>query len=54
MLTDNYLVLCENTYPQVPTHFCRLEFSVKSELLFQTIRDLRVFIFIYLEELTSV
>jgi hypothetical protein len=29
MLTDSYLVLCDNVYTKVPSHYLALTFSVK-------------------------
>jgi hypothetical protein len=29
ILTDGYIVLCENVITKIPTHYCKLEFEVK-------------------------
>jgi hypothetical protein len=44
MLTESYLVIYENQYNNVPTHYCPLTFAVKSEFLFETIQILGVII----------
>lgn len=33
-LTDNYIILSENAALRAPTHFCRLGFDVKFELIY--------------------
>ncbi len=40
MLTDNYIVLCENSFSKIPTHYCHLTFAVKFETLFQTFTNI--------------
>ena len=45
MLTDSYLVLCENVFNKVPTHYLKLTFSVKFEALFHTYNAMRVLIY---------
>jgi hypothetical protein len=36
ILTNNYLVVCDNVYSQSPSHFCKITFSLKSEILFHS------------------
>ncbi len=47
MLTENYLVLCENIYTKAPSHYLKFNFSVKSEVLFHTLSNLGVFILLF-------
>jgi hypothetical protein len=35
VLTNNYLLLCENTLVKRATHFCKLSFDLKSEVMYQ-------------------